>query len=291
MDGGVLVSVRDADEARAALAGGAAIVDVKEPRHGALGAAAPEVIAAVGRIVAGAVPWTVALGELAEGPAVLAGRIEAIATALAGARPPAAVKVGLAGMVRRPWERDLERLFARLPSATAPVAVAYADHRAVAAPDPGDVVAAGIRLGCRWLLIDTADKSQGSVLHGPAAAWLPRWIAAARSGGLPAVLAGSLAIDDMPAAVGSGALLVGLRTAVCCGGRMGPVDRRLVRAAVEAAAAAATLRRRALSAETSDAPSLPGDLTREDTGSAGAALARPGRGAAAAGLGPGDGAQ
>ena len=43
----LLVSVADAAEARAALAGGADIIDAKEPRHGALGAVAPDVLRAI----------------------------------------------------------------------------------------------------------------------------------------------------------------------------------------------------------------------------------------------------
>ncbi|MFM7520872.1 MAG: (5-formylfuran-3-yl)methyl phosphate synthase [Planctomycetota bacterium] len=238
MNGGVLVSVRDSEEARAALAGGAAVIDVKEPRHGPLGCAAPETVAAVGRAVAGAVPWTVALGELADGPAALARRFDDVVTALAGAMPPAAVKVGLAGMDRQAWERDLATVFARLGTATAPVAVAYADHEVAVAPDPRAVVAAAARLGCRWLLIDTADKSRGSMMAGAAAASLAGWIAAAHGARLSVVLAGSLTLDDLPAAVAIGAALVGLRTAVCCGGRLGVVDEGLVRAAVTAAARA-----------------------------------------------------
>src|SRR5439155_397097 len=42
----LLVSVADAAEARAALGGGADIIDAKEPRHGALGVVAPEVLRA-----------------------------------------------------------------------------------------------------------------------------------------------------------------------------------------------------------------------------------------------------
>lgn len=238
MNGGVLVSVRDPDEARAALAGGAAVIDVKEPRHGPLGCAAPETVAAVGRAVAGAVPWTVALGEVADGPAAVARRFDDVVASLAGAPPPAAVKVGLAGMNRRAWERDLATVFARLGTATAPVAVAYADHEVAVAPDPYAVVAAAVRLGCRWLLIDTADKSRGSVMAGGTAHALPGWIEAAREARLPVVLAGSLTLDDLPAAVASGATLVGLRTAVCCGGRLGVVDEGFVRAAVASAARA-----------------------------------------------------
>ena len=53
---GLLVSVRDADEAEAALRGGAALIDVKEPRHGSLGRASAEQWRERGRQVAGRVP-------------------------------------------------------------------------------------------------------------------------------------------------------------------------------------------------------------------------------------------
>ena len=48
---GVLVSVRDAAEAEEALVGGAAVIDVKDPARGSLGAAAPATVAAVARAV------------------------------------------------------------------------------------------------------------------------------------------------------------------------------------------------------------------------------------------------
>jgi len=40
----LLVSVRDASEARAALAGGAGIIDAKEPLNGPLGAVSSDVL-------------------------------------------------------------------------------------------------------------------------------------------------------------------------------------------------------------------------------------------------------
>ena len=61
---GLLVSVRSAAEARIALEAGADLIDVKEPRRGALGAADPAVWKDVCRAVAGRVPVSVALGEL-----------------------------------------------------------------------------------------------------------------------------------------------------------------------------------------------------------------------------------
>jgi uncharacterized protein (UPF0264 family) len=60
----LLVSVRSAAEAEAALTGGADIIDVKEPTRGPLGMADATTIAEVVTTVAGRVPVSAALGEL-----------------------------------------------------------------------------------------------------------------------------------------------------------------------------------------------------------------------------------
>jgi len=60
----LLVSVRDAAEARAALVGGADLIDVKEPSRGSLGRAEADTIAAVAHAVGGRTPVSAALGEL-----------------------------------------------------------------------------------------------------------------------------------------------------------------------------------------------------------------------------------
>src|SRR4051794_5358072 len=64
----LLVSVRSAEEAEAALAGGAGLIDVKEPARGSLGAADPTVIAEVLHAVGGRAPVSAALGELLDAP-------------------------------------------------------------------------------------------------------------------------------------------------------------------------------------------------------------------------------
>src|SRR5437870_4410912 len=61
----LLVSVRSAAEAEAALAGGAHVIDVKEPLHGSLGRAGEGTIAEVIARVAGRRPVSAAMGELA----------------------------------------------------------------------------------------------------------------------------------------------------------------------------------------------------------------------------------
>ena len=62
----LLVSVRSATEALSALAGGAAIIDVKEPSRGPLGRADDMVIRAVLAAAADRVPVSAACGELIE---------------------------------------------------------------------------------------------------------------------------------------------------------------------------------------------------------------------------------
>jgi (5-formylfuran-3-yl)methyl phosphate synthase len=235
---GVLVSVRDAAEAEEALAGGAAVIDVKDPARGSLGAADPATVAAVARAVGRRAPWTMAAGELAAGVAAVGAWIEAVNAARPAAAPgPAAVKVGLAGMAARPWRDELARVHALLPAGCMHVAVAYADFDRVDAPSPPDVIAAAAGIGCGMLLIDTADKREPGLLG----LWSPdeigAWIAAARRQGLAVALAGRISIPEIRLAVTCGPDVVALRSAVCSnrgGGdvRLGSVSAHLVAAAV-----------------------------------------------------------
>lgn len=241
---GVLVSVRDAKEAEAALAGGATVIDVKDPTRGSLGAADPAAIAAVAAIVGQRVPWTMAAGELAVGGAGMEAWIEAVRRLLAAeASGPAAVKVGLAGMADRPWRDELLRFHAIVPSGCMHVAVAYADFDAVRAPAPPDVIATASRIGCGMLLVDTADKSGPGLFGLRAPDVIAGWIAAARRQGLGVALAGRISIPDIGLAVAHRPDLVALRTAVCSNtvsgdGRLGSVSSPLVATAVAGVMAA-----------------------------------------------------
>ena len=61
----LLVSVRNAAEAAAALAGGADIVDAKEPLNGALGPVGHGMLASITATIGGSAPVSAALGEFA----------------------------------------------------------------------------------------------------------------------------------------------------------------------------------------------------------------------------------
>jgi len=148
---GLLVSVRNAAEATAALEGGADLIDVKEPRHGALGRASDDVIAEVVRRVAGRRPVSAALGELAE---------LRDAQTVAGL---AFVKCGLANLASpKRWERQLLSLRQRIGNQPQPpevVTVAYADWKRAGAPPWPDVAKFALRHPGGVLLLDTFDKT------------------------------------------------------------------------------------------------------------------------------------
>jgi hypothetical protein len=233
---GLLVSVRDAAEATAALAGGATIVDVKEPAHGPLGAADPQAIAGVAAIVGTRVPWTMACGELRAGAAGIVAhleRVQALLQAAPSAVPPAAVKVGLAGLAGGDWQAAVRGLWAALPAGPERVAVAYADWPVAAAPAPEDVIPLAASLGSSILLLDTFDKSGGGVLEWCPARRLADLMDAARSAGLRVAVAGRITMAEIPTISALGPEVVALRSAVCSNdgrgsGRLGTVQEDLV---------------------------------------------------------------
>lgn len=231
---GLLVSVRDEEEARAARAGGAAIVDVKDPIRGALGRADAALAARIGAALDGRVPWTIAAGELADGVDTIARHVAAIGALLEPHRPrPAAVKAGPAGLALAPWREAFARFVAALPEGTAAVAVAYADWERAAAPAPGEIVAAAAESGATALLVDTFDKAAAGLFACTPESAVARWVRLARARNLPVALAGRLTAAEVARALKLGADVVGVRSAACAGGRLGRVDRARVASLVD----------------------------------------------------------
>jgi uncharacterized protein (UPF0264 family) len=192
----LLVSVRSAAEAEAALAGGAALIDVKEPAAGSLGRAADGAITDVLHAVGGRRPVSAALGELLE---------TSREDLPAGVTDLAYVKWGLASYrAQGPgpgWldlRRAVERVAARSPSCRV-VAVAYADWRRARAPAPEEVCAFARKYQTGPFLLDTWGKDGSSLLD-----WMPRpevqrLCELCRSAGVPVALAGTLGPEEIRA--------------------------------------------------------------------------------------------
>jgi uncharacterized protein (UPF0264 family) len=147
----------------------------------------------------------------------------------------ALVKLGLAGCGEiadwpLQWRAALERLFHRdTAQPPRPVAVVYADWRTAAAPNPLQVLAAAIEFASPALLVDTCDKSNGTLFDHWPVNELEAFVHEVRSRGIAVVLAGSLAEDAISVAATLRPNLIAVRTAACEGGRNGTVSTQLVR--------------------------------------------------------------
>ena len=224
----LLVSVVSAEEARAALAGGADIIDVKDPRQGALGAPSPRVLAEVVDAVGETAPASVALGDSPGPPQTAA--LAARGAAECGAR---FVKVGLRGV------REIDEavaLVSAVAHAVEPgvhvIAAAYADAGALDPPAlaPRWLPALVDRTAIAGALVDTFVKD-GRGLYGYSS---PRELAdlidATHALGGSFAVAGQLRLGELGRV---GADFVGVRSAVCAGGeRTAHLEEALVAAAV-----------------------------------------------------------
>lgn len=225
---GLLVSVRDGQEARAALAGGAAIIDVKEPLRGSLGAASADRWSEVLQCVQERVPVSVALGELTDGE--LPGRLRHL---------PAVnfAKIGLAGCRSLPdWPARWRGALEHFPPSVAAVAVIYADWQQAAAPPPPDVLCQAQQLGCRAVLWDTFFKDGDRLFHHFPVDRLAPLVKQAREANLLVVLAGSLGLEDLATIRSLAPDFVAVRGAVCNGSRVATVQQLRVRQFVQALA-------------------------------------------------------
>jgi uncharacterized protein (UPF0264 family) len=219
----LLVSVRDAHEAAAAIAGGADLIDAKEPHAGALGAVALRTLWGIVDAVGGLKPVTAAVGDARDERSVAD---DAAAFTRAGAM---LIKVGLAGIAGGQRLDAMLRAATRGAGASRVVAVAYADYGNAGAPPPGEVIAAAARAQIRGVLIDTFNKQGAGLTALASASVLTDWVAIARRAGLLTALAGKLTADDLLRLQRTGADVAGVRGAACDSGRFGTVTMERVR--------------------------------------------------------------
>jgi uncharacterized protein (UPF0264 family) len=234
----LLVSVRNASEARAALKGGCAILDVKEPSRGSLGMANIDEIGAVVACRnqhAPGTPVSIALGEAIEWEEAGATLSDRFSSTLLSAIE--FVKLGTAGLANdSDWSARFQRICQSNESqrgAAVPqwVAVGYADWTKAAAPAPKDVVATAAVSGCRGVLIDTCSKAGAGLFDCLAVADLKELARSASRHNLWFALAGRLSMRDLSLVREIAPAIVGIRSAACLGGqREAGIDAGAVRA-------------------------------------------------------------
>jgi (5-formylfuran-3-yl)methyl phosphate synthase len=241
---GLLISVRDAEEAATALAGGVDLVDIKEPSRGSLGAASDSVWREVLAVCespktglapghgcpvpvpfSGRVPTSVALGEL------LDARADWDFELLAHFQ---FAKLGLAGCGRQAdWVERWSNALRSLPPTVASVAVVYADWQQCEAPPPREIIRRAAELSCKAVLFDTYAKAGGNLFSHLPSVELGQLVAEIRDAALLVVLGGSLAGNAIDQACVFEPDYIAVRGAACRGARTGPVDLQLVRRLAE----------------------------------------------------------
>jgi uncharacterized protein (UPF0264 family) len=236
----LLVSVRSAEEVAPALAGGADIIDAKEPDRGSLGAVDRRVLGEILRLVPDSRSVSVALGDV-RSPNDVSAALHGLSLP---PRPlPTYLKLGFAE-VDSP--EQIERLIraavvtsSSIAAAPQIIAVAYADSERAGTVKPELIAEIAMAAGATGVLLDTHGKDGRSLLEWRSLVELTHLVATAREGGLLTAVAGGLRASDLALVCQALPAVVGVRGAACSGGRWGQVSVsqvRQVRRALEWAA-------------------------------------------------------
>ena len=226
----LLISVRSPEEVAPALAGGAEIIDAKEPAHGSLGPVDQQTLRRIFESVPDDCPISIALGDFSSVDE-LRSALQDLAIPRRAA--PSFLKFGFAG-VRSPEQITLLLETAgSITRATAVswkiVAVGYADWERAATIAPGLLRQLASAAGSAAILMDTWTKDGSGLLNWLQPDALADWVFRSREAGLLTALAGSLKLDDLSIISQAAPDIVGVRGAVCQGGREGKVSESRVR--------------------------------------------------------------
>ena len=196
----MLASVRNLAEAELAVAAGVDWLDLKDPTHGALGAVEPTDVAEVVARFRGRLPISATIGDCWETPDLIASRVRALA-----ALHVDYVKIGL---YLSAWSNELATAFVAAQAAMPHlIAVCFAESptyfsRLAALPVCG-------------AMLDTANKTQGSLLTQMTGVEIAEFLHAARESRLMTGVAGSLGAGDIPLLLPRAPDYLGFRGALC----------------------------------------------------------------------------
>lgn len=199
----LLASVTGLREARIALDAGADIIDLKDPKTGALGALPLRVIESIVRLVDGRRPCSATVGDLPAVPEILNDAVAKVARTGVDF-----VKVGFFDDTR--LDACLEALGSHTQRAIRIVAVLFADRH----PDL-EILDSLAACGFAGVMLDTANKAGGGLCRHISQRRLEAFVRRAKRRGLLAGLAGSLGIHDIPALLPLEPDYLGFRTALC----------------------------------------------------------------------------
>ena len=224
----LLATIWDPSEVEDAVEGGADIIDVKDPSRGSLGTPEFSVLHRVlgekprGREV------SVALGDhRVYNPLI------PYSVYTASALGADYVKIGLeTGSFSEALRIAREAVNAAARAGYARVVlVGYADYKLVGSIEPMLVVRVAVEAGADYAMIDTRVKNGVDTIRHLGISYLEEFVKEAHSSGVKTAVAGSLRIEHADRLASIGFDVIGFRTALCVGGRLGRLSRELVRRA------------------------------------------------------------
>jgi uncharacterized protein (UPF0264 family) len=213
----LLISPKDEKEALEAIAGGADIIDVKNPAEGALGANFPWVIRRIRELAPRSIEVSCALGEMPSLPGAMS--LAALGAAATGVNY---VKAGLAGLKTLDEAVHLMQNVTRAIKDYNPsikvVATGYADAERADAVNPLLVPEIAYKAKADVAMLDTAVKDGKNLFAFLSKDQLRTFVGTSHDHGLKAALAGMLRTEDLASVQALGADVVGVRSAACSNG-------------------------------------------------------------------------
>lgn len=248
-----LASVTSAGEAEAALAGGAEIIDCKNPSAGALGALPLDMVRAIRAVVPQRVLLSATIGDLAAEPAAVTAAAKAMAETgvdyvkigfFPGGDAKATIRA-LGNAFSAPSPRGARGRLSPAEAGRGAPSTPVVQNKPADAPRGSQPRIVGLLLadrapdfsliadmaaaGFAGVMLDTADKKAGGLPKVMPVFRLSLFVKEAHRCGLFAGLAGSLRLAHIPQLAGHGADILGFRGALCRSGeRTAALDPRAV---------------------------------------------------------------
>jgi uncharacterized protein (UPF0264 family) len=210
----LLISPQNPKEAAQAIAGGADIIDVKNPREGPLGASFPWVIEEIKQLLPVGIELSCTLGEAPNLPGSMA--LAAYGGASLGVDY---VKAGLSGVKTLQEAVALLEGIVKAAKQCNPkvkvVVAGYADYQRAQSIEPLLVVKAAAKANADLAMLDTAVKDGKNLFDFQSTSQIKEFVDIAHRHKLGVALAGSLRAQDLSVVLASGADFAGLRGAAC----------------------------------------------------------------------------
>ncbi|WP_411727031.1 (5-formylfuran-3-yl)methyl phosphate synthase [Methyloglobulus sp.] len=199
---GMLASVNSVDEAKLVLAENIDIIDLKEPALGSLGGLDIGLVKQIVAVVNGQCPTSATIGDLPMQPEFIFNAVKEMAETGVNY-----VKIGFFASENQ--VQVIEKL-ALIAAHINLIAVLFADTH----PD-FSLIDKLIAAGFRGIMLDTLDKTKGSLTRIMAKAEIERFVVHVKSRHTICGLAGSLKLEDIPLLMSYQPDYLGFRGALC----------------------------------------------------------------------------